>query len=421
MVAIQFENVSKRYRLGSRSSLRETLYSLPSRLLQRTGVTQDDSRCLWALKDVSFEVQQGEVLGIIGPNGAGKTTTLKLLSRVTVPTRGRTTVQGRTSALIELGAGFHPDLTGRENIYLNGAILGLKRKEIDARFDGIVDFAELERFIDTPVKRYSSGMYARLGFSVAAFTDPDVLLVDEVLSVGDILFQQKCLKKIDEFKSQSKTIVFVSHNMGSIQRICSRVIWLDGGKIQADGNPGEVVSRYFKHQLSNRRTASQLAEGEVPIRYGTGDAEIQDVRILNRDGRAGEAFEVGEDVCIHIDYQAHRRIAPVNFRIVVTNDEGLKLGGVDFFTEDYAGLGSLQGSGTVQCTLQSMSLRSGAYFLIVVIEEGGIALDRQGMVGPFVVKEDRYRKPDRYGFIKLRATWSVCSSPSIDNSLFAGD
>ena len=243
--ALTLDHVSKRYRLGtSQGSLRDLLASWARRV--SAGPTEDPpSEHIWALRDITLELPNGAVLGVIGSNGAGKTTLLKLLSRITKPTLGTVGVHGRMSSLIELGAGFHPDLTGRENVFLNGAILGLSRKEIQARFDSIVNFAELERFIDTPVKRYSSGMYARLGFSVAAHTDPDVLVVDEVLAVGDGPFQKKCYDFIHRFVSGDKTVVFVSHNMVVIEHLCSQVLWIDRGHMKMLAPPERVLPSYF--------------------------------------------------------------------------------------------------------------------------------------------------------------------------------
>jgi lipopolysaccharide transport system ATP-binding protein len=248
MAVIEFEHVSKAYRLGaSRTSLRETITQIPRKLFSHNGARTDD-QLLWALDDVSFRVERGEVLGIIGPNGAGKSTMLKLLSKVTFPTRGHIRTQGRMAALIELGAGFHPDLSGRENVYLNGSILGLTRQEIDTQFSDIVEFAGLERFIDTPVKRYSSGMYVRLAFAVAAHVKADLLLIDEVLSVGDMAFQQRCMEKMNELRDSGTTIVFVSHNLWNVEVFCRRALLLRAGRIVAKGNPAEVIGIYRRQE-----------------------------------------------------------------------------------------------------------------------------------------------------------------------------
>lgn len=250
---IQVEGLSKRYRLGARggarSTLRETIMGLPRRLASSlTGSAEDpDAESFWALDDVSFEVGPGEALGVVGANGAGKTTLLKLLSRITEPTRGRAVLRGRVGSLLEVGTGFHNELSGRENIFLSGAILGLRRREIEQKFDEIVAFAGVERFLDTPVKRYSSGMYVRLGFAIAAHLEPEILVVDEVLAVGDARFQKKCLGKMGEVaRDEGRTVLFVSHNMTSVRQLCTRAIQLEGGKLVADGPAEEVVARYLR-------------------------------------------------------------------------------------------------------------------------------------------------------------------------------
>ncbi len=239
-IVIKFENVSKRFKLGQKLLLKEAL-------LEMFNFTSSDY--FWALKDINFEIKKGETVGIIGHNGSGKSTILKLIAGVMVPTKGRVKVKGKIAPLIELGAGFHPELTGRENIYINGAILGLNRKQIDEKFQEIVDFSELQEFIDTPVKHYSSGMYVRLGFSVAVHVEPDILLVDEVLAVGDTAFQIKCMKKIEEFKKKDVTIIIVSHSMILVRSFCSRAIQIDRSKLVADGLSGKIIKRYKKRSI----------------------------------------------------------------------------------------------------------------------------------------------------------------------------
>jgi len=265
-VVIRVENLSKRYRIGQREAayktLRESitnLFTAPFRHLRENPKSEirnsKSNNHIWALKDVSFEVKQGEVVGIIGRNGAGKTTLLKILSRITEPTKGYAEIRGRVGSLLEVGTGFHPELTGRENIYLSGAILGMKKAEIDRKFDEIVGFAELEKFIDTPVKRYSSGMYVRLAFAVAAHLEPEILLVDEVLAVGDVAFQKKCLGKMGDVAKEGRTVLFVSHNMGAIQALCSRAILLQTGRIACEGSVDLITSSYLT-------SIQQVTEGQ---------------------------------------------------------------------------------------------------------------------------------------------------------------
>lgn len=276
-VAIRVENLSKRYRIGLKEEIHDTLvgavldlFTRPVRNLRRlrrlstfNGNGHDLEDIIWALKDVSFDVKQGEVLGIIGRNGAGKSTLLKIVSRITEPTKGRVEIHGRVASLLEVGTGFHPELTGRENVYLNGAVLGMTRAEIERKFDEIVDFAGVERFIDTPVKRYSSGMQVRLGFAVAAHLEPEILLVDEVLAVGDAEFQKKCLGKMERVARGGRTVLFVSHNMNAIQTLCSRVIWLDSGTIIGQGEVLEQVESY----LNSNREGMEL-DPNAPIYLG---------------------------------------------------------------------------------------------------------------------------------------------------------
>ncbi|HXE79723.1 MAG TPA: ABC transporter ATP-binding protein [Vicinamibacterales bacterium] len=259
-VVIRAERLSKRYRLGEgpqgqgdfRDAVSDAVRRITRRLRRRETPGTDGDRDLWALHDVSFEVKQGEVVGLIGQNGAGKSTLLKILSRITDPTSGRAWYRGRVGSLLEVGTGFHPELSGRENVYLSGAILGMTRREIDAKFDEIVAFSEMERFLDTPVKRYSSGMYVRLGFAVAAHLDPEVLIIDEVLAVGDAGFQRKCLAKMKAAAREGRTILFVSHNMGSIQRMCSRALVLRNGRLIAEGAPLDAVKTYLKTVADQR-------------------------------------------------------------------------------------------------------------------------------------------------------------------------
>jgi len=279
--AIQVENLSKLYHIGraqqKHDTLRDALAHGLSSLTNRKPAQPDD--LLWALKDVTFEIQPGEVVGIIGRNGAGKSTLLKILSRITEPTSGRALINGRVGSLLEVGTGFHPELTGRENIYLNGAILGMHRAEIDRKFDEIVAFAEIEKFLDTPVKRYSSGMYVRLAFAVAAHLEPEILLVDEVLAVGDVEFQKKCLGKMSDVAHEGRTVLYVSHNLASVQQLCRRVIWLSSGLLEMDANTPVVISSYLYR-------ADRLADIDIAKRQdrtGKGDVRLIGVTISNRE------------------------------------------------------------------------------------------------------------------------------------------
>ena len=270
----------------------------------------------WALKGIEFEVPVGSTFGVIGSNGSGKSTLLKCLTGILYPEKGRVTIEGRVSALLELGAGFHPELSGRENVYLNGAILGLTKKEINARFDDIVEFSGLPDFIDTPVKNYSSGMFVRLGFAVAAHVEPDVLLIDEVLSVGDESFQRKCAQKIEQFRRDGRTIVFVSHGLSQVEQICETVAWIDKGDLKMVGPAGEVISAY-----SGQSHNAVRVEGELGARWGSGEAEITSVKLLGADGQPLDVLTTHDPLTIAIDFRTFRPLQDivVNMRIDTMN------------------------------------------------------------------------------------------------------
>ena len=295
-VVLCFDRIWKKFRRGEQKhdSLRDLIPAVAKKLFKLRRPEELRDQEFWAIKDVSFQVERGEALGIIGPNGAGKSTALKLLSGILTPDRGKISVSGRLSALIEVGAGFHPDLTGRENIYLNGAILGMKRKEMDRKLDDIVAFSELSEFLDTPVKRYSSGMYARLGFSVAAHVDPDILLVDEVLSVGDWAFQRKCLEKMEAFVKKGVTIIFISHNLQAVVNLCSRALLLQKGTVVESGPTGQIVRRY-------------LSEAASPTRGDVRDRTIwiECVTVVDEEGKEADFFTAGDKVSVIINVRSN--------------------------------------------------------------------------------------------------------------------
>ncbi len=287
---IELVKVTKKYRLGQAPLSFKSLFS------RQNG----QEKYHWAVRDINIGLQRGEALGIIGPNGAGKTTILKLLSRVTYPTSGKIHMKGRFSALIELGAGFHPDLTGRENVFLNGIILGMKKAEIQRRFDEIVEFAGIDKFIDTPVKRYSSGMYARLGFAVAAHVDPEILLVDEVLAVGDMAFQRKCYDRMLDMIKNGTTLIFVSHNMRAIQRVCTRSMVLYRGQVAYEGAPAEATAEYsniLRKAAAERTIDLEEVQHGIAEQIMTHEAVIESVHLVRADGQPGRTFSAGEHVC----------------------------------------------------------------------------------------------------------------------------
>jgi lipopolysaccharide transport system ATP-binding protein len=316
-VAIEAQELAKRYRIGQMQAAYGTLRDSMMRGVGRfTGrVEPHEPQEIWALHDVSFTVRQGEVLGVIGRNGAGKSTLLKVLTRITTPTSGRAVIRGRVGSLLEVGTGFSGELTGRENIFLNGSILGMKRREIQRKLPDIVEFSGIDTFIDTPVKRYSSGMYVRLAFSVAAHLEPEILLVDEVLAVGDAEFQQRCLGRMEDFSGTGRTVLFVSHNMQTINQLCERVIWLDGGTIVADGDPSDVVTRYLVHSSYTSESHALWPDDESAP--GDDLARLLSARVVDEDGDTVDTIDVRDKVGIEIRYRVLRPGPPVFAKIRV--------------------------------------------------------------------------------------------------------
>jgi len=329
-LVIRAEHVSKRYRIGQREpykALRDVLSSGVGAAL-RLGRRRPraEAERIWALRDVSFDVRRGEVLGLIGANGAGKSTLLKILSRITDPTDGRVVLSGRVGSLLEVGTGFHPELTGRENIYLNGTILGMRRTEINRRFDDIVEFSGMARFLDTPVKRYSSGMQVRLAFAVAAHLQPEILLVDEVLAVGDAEFQQKCLGKMKDVTREGRTVVFVSHRLPAVRSLCTRALVLDKGRLVFEGEPEEAVHRYLGH--GGDRSAAVVDQAALALRlvraevYGDAAALRCDrVAVLDESGMPATSFRSSEEITIAVDYTVVRPVPSLRIVVTLTDED----------------------------------------------------------------------------------------------------
>lgn len=352
-VAVRVDNVSKRFRI-----YHERNQYLKAAVLRGRRARYED---FWAVKDVSFEIKKGQAFGIIGPNGSGKSTLLKCLARILVPDEGSIHYQGSLSALLELGAGFHPELSGRENVYLNGAILGLTRKQIDARFDEIVEFAGLERFIDTPVKNYSSGMYVRLGFAVAVNVDPDVLVIDEVLAVGDENFQRKCMEKIAEFRHDGRTIVLVSHGLPLVRALCDQALWLDHGAVAAIGDPGDVINAYAGVAHDDRVHDEMLGES-----WGSGEVRITRIEMLDNAGDAVTRCHTGDTVTLRFHYNAHRPVHKPVFGLAIYRVDGVHVTGPN--TRDRGLVPDvIEGPGHIDVTFDGLTLLAGTYDVSVSI------------------------------------------------------
>lgn len=369
---VEVRGLSKQYRLGatvSHNTLRDAIASGFKSIFGRKSETprRTDNGTIWALKDVSFDVKEGEVLGIIGRNGAGKSTLLKVLSRITEPTEGEARIRGRVGSLLEVGTGFHPELTGRENIFLNGAILGMRKVEIKRKFDEIVEFAGIEKLLDTPVKRYSSGMYVRLAFAVAAHFEPEILVIDEVLAVGDAQFQKKCLGKMGDVAKGGRTVLFVSHNMGAVQRLCERAILLDDGVKVADNETEIVIGQYL---TSGQELFSAMDFQNDPYKEW---AQITAMRLVNGEGVISSSFDISEGLNIEIVYEIKKALK--NHRLVIV----LKtiLGEVVFYSTstDYSedNIAAECGKYKANMKIPGKLLNTGEYLIGVGLDEPGIS------------------------------------------------
>ena len=367
--AVTVENVSKRYRKGQTGyhTLREDIYNLTGRLISLGGDKRRDSDAehIWALQNVSFQIEQGERVGIIGRNGSGKTTLLRLLAGITRPNHGKISVRGRLGVLIEIMAGFHPELTGRENIYLNGAIMGMGRKEIQRKFDEIVAFAELEDFIDTPIKRYSSGMHVRLGFAVSAHLDPDILLIDEVLAVGDAAFQQKCLGKMGTAAQEGRTVVFVSHNMAAVSNLCNRTISLESGRVRWNGPTNEVIDKYL---IETSKTATSTKVADRLDRKGDGQIRFVGIHWENNEGAVVEILRSGEDYRLVLTYECYDGLSKKNvlvtFGIRDSSGVNLLLHQSDFKDQNFA---VIPAKGRFICRIPRFPLAPGEYSIDIFV------------------------------------------------------
>ncbi len=392
-VALRVEGLSKRYRLGSPGGYR-TLRDAVSEVLRSPFGARSEAPPpdLWALRDLSFEVRRGEVLGIVGRNGAGKSTLLKILSRITEPTSGRAVIHGRVSSLLEVGTGFHPELTGRENVYLNGAILGMGRREIERKLDAIVDFAGVERFIDTPVKRFSSGMYVRLAFAVAAHVEPDILLVDEVLAVGDIAFQRKCLGRMQSVAEEGRTVLFVSHSMGAVATLCTSALWLDHGQAAQRGDVAGILSMYKQ----------SLAE---PGGGASGTSELRVVSIRVAGAPEDGSFPPFGACRVETVFETQRALQPVEVNLHVEDAQGTQC---IHLRTDFDGLYPELGPGRhrVELEIESLNLESQIYFFKVRVVGRNPLVVADSEAVPVEVRAPWDRHPKTQPIVAVKRRWS---------------
>jgi len=416
---IEFENVSKAFTLYHDQQM-----SFPERLAQLFRPKQT-SEVFWALRNVSFSLRQGETIGLIGHNGSGKSTTLKLITRILFPNQGRVTVNGRISALLELGSGFHPDLTGRENIFLNGSLLGQSRAEMERKIDEIIEFSELEDFINTPVKHYSSGMYMRLGFAIAVSVDPDILITDEVLTVGDEAFQRKCIDHIYRFKQKGRTILFVSHALGHVQNLCDRALWFKHGVLMQDGDTVSVIDNYLRatneidrQRIERERLANQdddlnepdLEQEETekvddPHRWGSYEVEIVQVELFDIEEKPCNVFQTGDKVILRMHYLAHKQVEAPVFGIAIHHRNGIHINGPNTRFSGYP-IGTLEAEGTVDYIIEKLPLLEGEYLFSVTIYDHTIShpYDFHDRKYPFRVQAATIR--ERYGFFYIPSSWA---------------
>jgi lipopolysaccharide transport system ATP-binding protein len=421
---ISVENVGKRYRLGvgvrtvtdrrfinQAFTLKHAISNLYQTTLQRVSQRGRARKpnWFWALQDVSFDVQRGEVIGIVGRNGAGKSTLLKILSRIVEPTRGTIRLRGRVASLLEVGTGFHPELTGRENIYLNGAILGMRKVEIDRKFDEIVAFAEVEKFLDTPVKRYSSGMYVRLAFAVAAHLEPEILIVDEVLAVGDYAFQKKCLGKMRDVASGGgRTVLFVSHNMGALTQLCQRAVLLNKGTVETVGTVDEVVTTYMRSGLSHNTAQARFPDDpSKPFQFLA--AEIR-----HADGGLGSDFSCDEPVIVRLTFEVRKRIPGTFLTFYLQNLEGTRVLFSDIRDTDPALAERLtEGRHTFEITIPHRLLAPTTYLLTIgsANKYGGV-FDHQNSCCEFTLRDLATQRENRPGVLGVHLPWDFLPRPA---------
>ncbi len=423
---IEAENLSKQYDIGAPeevySTLREALVGAaraPFARLFHPGRRRADET-MWALKGVSFEVEPGEVVGIIGRNGAGKSTLLKILSRITKPTTGEVDLYGRVGSLLEVGTGFHPELTGRENIFLNGAILGMRRTEIERKFDEIVAFAEVEKFLDTPVKRYSSGMYVRLAFAVAAHLEPEILIVDEVLAVGDATFQKKCLGKMGDVAKQGRTVLFVSHNMVAVKSLCTRAILLDGGQVTREGNMDEVVDAYLTAGTDMAKTG--IIPDDAPRLYCTDEARVRSVQLTDLSGQPVAQLYLGQPFRVVLTFEVMKEIDDAIIEVDVATLDGSPVTYTSTIDGGEAPVYLSPGRHTLTLEMDVILMPRQYTFLVAISHSDGATIDWIERALDFAVLRvaqngsDSYRWTSVRGYVRAPARWHLQNSFATDSA-----
>jgi len=407
VAAIEIENLTRIYQKYSAQHRFRTFKSAMIKGDFFKSLSSDEK--VTALDNISFKVDRGTTFGVIGENGSGKSTLLKVVTGIAKPTSGRVEVKGKVSALIELGAGFHPEITGRENIFINGIMLGLSKKEINDKYEEMVKFAELEDFIDAPVKTYSSGMYMRLGFSIAINVNPDVLLVDEVLAVGDASFVPKCLDRIQDFRRRKKTILFVSHDLSTVEKICDRVAWLKAGQVQTIGEPRRVIDAYlqdvtdkqegdFEKRQEEAVKEEEYEEGRRENRWGKREVEVKKVKMKGLDGKVKHVFSPQDGMLIEIDINAYSRIKDFVFGIGIFNSQGVCCYGTNTFLEGFQP-DSIKGKGKVVLRIESLNFVNGIYYLDVAVHKrNGYPYDYHRKLYSFLLsskyKDDGIYRPE---------------------------
>jgi lipopolysaccharide transport system ATP-binding protein len=417
MSVVRFDRVSKRFTLHRERS--RSFQELFLGLIHRQ--RRPAAEAFWALRDVSFAIEPGEMVGLIGSNGAGKSTVLKLISRIIEPTSGQIEVNGRVGALLELGTGFHPDLTGRENIHMNGSFVGFGRSEIERRMADIIDFSEMERFIDVPVKHYSSGMYVRLGFAIAIHFEPDLLLVDEVLVVGDQAFQHRCLDRVNQLKRQGVSILLVTHARDTVRELCDRAIWLDEGQVRAQGQAERVLEQYLTHVFLHDEEvlfATEPAGGpsprsEVPRpspsnwRWGSREAEIVRVQLLDGEGQERRVFRTGEPFTVRMHFLAKKRIEHPQFGLALYHSSGFHINGPNTVLSGFE-IEGIDGPGSIDYVVDSLPLLEGSYLLSVSLynHDGDSAYDHHHLAYAFRVRPGSVCV-EEHGYILIPAVWRM--------------